>query len=174
MPSTFPERSNDQRDSRIEGQDSWRNSKSYYLIGDEMNCLECGVIIEEPTNFEVEIEVCMRCIRKRIPKIEPKVEIKRPLSKLKCVYCLGTIYSYRAKKRGEVLTSKAVHGIAGVHHPICKRRFIAELERRGYNVLIETKLKRTKTSRKKKNKKKVDLPNITSAEDMKKWITKQI
>ena len=139
-----------------------------------MNCLECGAEIEEPTHFETQVEVCMRCIRKRIPKIEPKTKIKRPLSKLKCVYCLGTIYSYKTKKQIEILTSRAVHGIVGVHHPICKRRFIGELQRRGYNVLVETKLKRKKTSRKKKQKKKVDLPNITNAEDMKKWITKQI
>jgi hypothetical protein len=129
--------------------------------------------MEEPTHFEDQLEVCMRCIRKKIPKIEPKIEIKRPLSKLKCVFCLGIIYSYKTKKQIEILTSRAVHGIAGVHHPICKRRFIAELERRGYSVLLEpkTKRKRTKTSRKKK--KKVDIPKITSAEDMKKWITKQ-
>ena len=136
-----------------------------------MNCSECGEPIDEPTHFETQIEVCLRCIRKNIPKINPKVEIKRPLSKLSCVYCLGTIYSYTAKKKVETMTNQAVTGIAGAHHPICKRRFIAELERRGYSVLYETKVKRrTKTSRKKK--KQVD-PKIGSLEDMKKWITKQ-
>ena len=84
---------------------------------------------------------------------------------------MGTIYTYKTIKQTELMTNQAVVGIAGAHHPICKRRFIAELERRGYSVLYETKVKRkrTKTSRKKKVKK----PKIDNLEDMKKWITKQ-
>lgn len=139
-----------------------------------MICSECGEPIDDPTYAETKVETCLRCIRKKIPQINPKIEIKRPLSKLKCVYCLGTIYSYNAKNKHELLTNKAVVGIAGVHHPICKKRFIAELERRGYSVLYETKIKkkrkRTKTSRKKK---KQSTPDIKNVEDMKKWITKQ-
>lgn len=136
-----------------------------------MNCSECGEPIDEPTHAETQVEVCMRCIRKNIPQINPKIKIKRPLGKLKCVYCLGTIYTYKTIKQTELMTNQAVVGIAGAHHPICKRRFIAELERRGYSVLYETKVKRkrTKTSRKKKVKK----PKIDNLEDMKKWITKQ-
>lgn len=137
-----------------------------------MICSECGEPINEPTHAETQVEVCIRCIRKNIPQINPKITIKRPLSKLKCVYCLGTIYSYKTKKRIESMTNQAVTGIAGAHHPVCKRKYIAELERRGYSVLYETKVrrKRTKTSRKKK---KVKDPNINNLEDMKKWITKQ-
>jgi len=97
------------------------------------------------------------------------VEIRRPLAKLKCVYCLGTIYSYKTKKKLEMMTNQAITGIAGAHHPICKRRFVAELERRGYSVLYVTKVKRTRTSRKKKQVE----PKISNLEDMKKWITKQ-
>jgi len=135
-----------------------------------MECQECGMEVEKPTHFEETLDVCFTCLRASIPKIESSVTITRPLGRLRCIFCLGKIIMFKPPKKIDTFTDGATKGIISAFHPVCKLRFLNELDRRGYTPLMIGKKPRKRYPKKKKKR---TLPVIRNLEDMKKWITKQ-